>query len=329
MSGVWDKFCDVCVCEMSGVWCDEMSCVWDELCKRWVVCEMSCVWDELCEMNCVWDELCEMSCVWDELCEMSCVRWVVCEMSCVWDELCVRWIVWDELCEMSCVWDELCEMSGVRWVVVRWDDRGAADGTPRQPDATQARKQKPHSDVGIDPKQQQTMFPRHSCAIKSSLGIPFLRKETKEKKGDKPRNPGPNQKEPENHDGTQSSSWDRKNKKSRETSPGTLDGTRRKEEITMEHNATTLGRQAPQPVLEPDGTRTWWWKTIPGTLPETKSTEEMMMEQNARIPGTNLMEQHCFLKELRTPFSSKGFWGTSPGTLAGTRKWWWNRMLKE
>ena len=44
-----------------------------------------------------------------------------------------------------------------------------------------------------DPKQQQTMFPWRSCAIKNSLGIPFLRKETKEKKGvgDKPRNPSP------------------------------------------------------------------------------------------------------------------------------------------
>ena len=117
--------------------------------------------------------------------------------------------------------------------------------------------------TSIDPKQQQTMFPRGSCAIKNSLGIPFLRKETKEKKGDKLRNPSPNQKEPENHDGTQSSSWERKDKKSRETSPGTLAGTRRKEEIMMEHNATTLGRQAPQPFLEPDGTRTWWWNRMP------------------------------------------------------------------
>ena len=72
-----------------------------------------------------------------------------------------------------------------------------------------------------------------------------------------------NQKEPENHDGTQSSAWERKEKKSRETSPGTLAGTRRKEEIMMEHTATTLGRQAPQPFLEADGTRTWWWNTTP------------------------------------------------------------------
>ena len=40
------------------------------------------------------------------------------------------------------------------------------------------------------------MFPRRSYAIQNSLGAPFLRKETKEKKGDKPRNPSP---EPEEH----------------------------------------------------------------------------------------------------------------------------------
>ena len=76
--------------------------------------------------------------------------------------------------------------------------------------------------------------------------------------------------------------------------------------------------------------------------------EEMMMEQNARIPGTNLVEQNCFLKDLRTPFSSRDVWarnpsqnqeimmeqdakrvGDKPGTLAGTRKGWWNRMPKE
>ena len=89
----------------------------------------------------------------------------------------------------------------------------------------------------------------------------------------------------------------------------------------MEHNATTPGRQAPQPFLEPDGTECQKAKeTIPGTLPETKRTEEMMVEQNARIPGTNLVEKICFLKELRTPFSFRDVWGTSPGTLAGTRK---------
>ena len=83
--------------------------------------------------------------------------------------------------------------------------------------------------TSIDPKQQQTMFPRRSCTMKNSLGVPFLR-ETK--------------------------------KKRRETSPGTLAGTRRKEEITMEHIATILRRQAPQPFLEP-GTRTWWWNRMP------------------------------------------------------------------
>ena len=111
------------------------------------------------------------------------------------------------------------------------------------------------NDTSIDPKQQQTMFPRLSCTIKNSLGAPFLRKETKEKKVDKPGTGARNQKETEKHDGRQSSSWEGKEKKSREANPGTLAGTRRKKEIMMQHNATTLGRQAPQPFLEPDGTR--------------------------------------------------------------------------
>ena len=55
--------------------------------------------------------------------------------------------------------------------------------------------------TSIGPKQQQTMFPRRSCATKNALGAPFLRKETKEKKGDKPRNPSP---EPE---GARKSRW--------------------------------------------------------------------------------------------------------------------------
>ena len=79
--------------------------------------------------------------------------------------------------------------------------------------------------TSIDPKQQQTMFPRPSCAIKNSLVAPFLRKETEEKKEDKPRTPSL---EPE--------------------------GTRRNQKIMMEHTPfpergkkRTIGRQAPEP----------------------------------------------------------------------------------
>ena len=71
--------------------------------------------------------------------------------------------------------------------------------------------------TGIECKQQQTMFPRRSCAIKNSLVAPFLRKETK-KKGDKARNPSP---EPE---GTRKSWWNtilflRKEKKTGRQAP--------------------------------------------------------------------------------------------------------------
>ena len=73
--------------------------------------------------------------------------------------------------------------------------------------------------TSIDPKQQQTMFPRRSCAIKTSWGAPFLRKETKEKKGDKPRNPEPEGARKSRWNTRISSSWERKEKISRETSP--------------------------------------------------------------------------------------------------------------
>ena len=95
-----------------------------------------------------------------------------------------------------------------------------------------------------------------------------------------------NQKEPENHDGTQSSSWERKEKECRETRPGTLGnhdgtqcrntretslttlpGTRWNQDMLMEQNARRLGRQSPEPN-------------------RNQNTGETMMEQNARIPGT-------------------------------------------
>ena len=84
----------MCVCER------------DELCVRDEVCEMSCVWDELCvRWVVVWDEWCEMSGVVSCLCEMCCVRWVVCEMSGVW---CGMSCVW---CDMTCVWwDKFCDV---------------------------------------------------------------------------------------------------------------------------------------------------------------------------------------------------------------------------
>ena len=98
--------------------------------------------------------------------------------------------------------------------------------------------------TSIDPKQQQTMFPRRSCAIKKSLVAVFLRKETKEQGETRPgTEPGTrmNQKIMIEHN-----PLPEKGKKSRETSQGTRAGTRRKEEIMMEDNATILGRQAPQ-----------------------------------------------------------------------------------
>ena len=121
---------------------------------------------------------------------------------------------------------------------------------------------------------------------KTSLGAPILRKETKEKKGDKPRNPSP---EPE---GARKSRWNtilflrKEEKECRETRPGTLGnhdgtqcrntrgtslttlpGTRWNQDMLMEQNARRLGRQSPEPN-------------------RNQNTGETMMEQNARIPGT-------------------------------------------
>ena len=83
-----------------------------------------------------------------------------------------------------------------------------------------------------------------------------------------------------------------------ETNPGSLAGTRRNQEIKMEQNpcleGKKIGREAPEPKPEPEGTRKSWWKNIPFLRKERK-------------------EKH----------------GESPGTLAwttGTRKSWWNRI---
>ena len=123
----WDKFCDVCVC-VRWVVCDvmyEMRCVYDKF-GDVCVCEMSCVWDkyEISFVMCV----CEMSVVWDELC----VRWVVCDVG--WVVYDVTWLVYDEISFVMCVWESAAADGGGR-------RRTTAGGM-------QARKQKPHSDVG-------------------------------------------------------------------------------------------------------------------------------------------------------------------------------------
>ena len=108
----------------------------------------------------------------------------------------------------------------------------------------------------------------------------------------------------------------RKEKKEKEgTSPGTLAGTRRKEEIMMEHIAAIPRRQAPRPFLGPDGTRT------DGTESQkTTRNQEMEMEQDAKRVGRPGKDEWTGCQKSRE---------TSPGTLVGTRKWWWNRMPKE
>ena len=145
---------------------------------------------------------------------------------------------------------------------------------------------------------------------KEFIGCPIPEKKRKKRRETSPGTQARNQKEPENHDGTQSSSWQRKGKNRRETSRGTLAGTRRKEEIMMEHNATILRRQAPQPFLEPERTRTdgtECQKTRETDNPRNPArNQEMKMEQNAKRLGRQSPEPYPKPK--------------------GLRKWWWNRM---
>ena len=106
----------------------------------------------------------------------------------------------------------------------------------------------------------------------------FLRKERREKKGDKHRNqsrenkgdkhpnPSRNQKEPANHDETVPLSWRKKEERRRGTSTETPAGTRRNQQIMMEQNPLPEerkkreeGRQAPEPQPEP---RKPWWLSV-------------------------------------------------------------------
>ena len=197
--------------------------------------------------------------------------------------------------------------------------------------------------TSIDPKQQQTMFPRRSCAIKTSLGAPFLRQETKEKKGDKPRNPSPeperarksrwntilflrkerkekqgnkprnpswNKKEGGNHDGTQCHN-------TRETSPTTLPGTRWNQDMMMEQNARRLGNNPRNPTRNQNARRLGRQSPEPYPKPKDLGNDDGTECQNTRNQKI-MAEQNCFLKKLGTPFSSRAVWATSPRTLAGT-----------
>ena len=64
------------------------------------------------------------------------------------------------------------------------------------------------------------------------------------------RNPTRNQKKPAHDDETETH-------KSRETSPGTLPGTRRNQQMMMKQKPIRVGRQAPEPYPEPEETSKW------------------------------------------------------------------------
>ena len=99
---------------------------------------------------------------------------------------------------------------------------------------------------------------------------PFLRKERREKKGDKHPNPSWNQEDPANHDGTEPLSWGKKEERRRETSTRTPARTKKNQQIMMEQNPfpeerkkREEGRQAPEPQLEPGRSSKSWWNRTP------------------------------------------------------------------
>ena len=92
------------------------------------------------------------------------------------------------------------------------------------------------------------------------------RNQRREKKGDKHRNPSRNQEEPANHDGTEPLSWGKKEERRRETSTRTPAGTKRNQQTMMEQNPfpeerkkREEARQAPETQTEPGGASKSWW----------------------------------------------------------------------
>ena len=95
-------------------------------------------------------------------------------------------------------------------------------------------------------------------------------------------------------------------KKTRETSPGILLGTRRNKEIMMEQKAKGYKDKPWNPTrnqTEPgnddgrdcDKTR----ETSPGTLPGTRGNQEMMMEENAKRQGKQAPKLYPNAKRLQ------------------------------
>ena len=104
----------------------------------------------------------------------------------------------------------------------------------------------------------------------------------------------------------------------------------------MEQNANRLGRQKPEPENH-DGTKTVSWKNSePHSTPElfgeqTRNptrNQKMMMGQNAQRVGRQTLEPYPEPQKDDGAECQKNR-ETNPGTLPGTRKWWWNKMPKE
>ena len=141
---------------------------------------------------------------------------------------------------------------------------------------------------------------------------PFLRKENRERKGDKHRNTSRNQEEPANHDGTEPLSWRKKER--REKKGDKHRNPSRNQEEPANHDGT-------EPVS--------WGKKERRSKTSTGTKEERRRETSTGTPaGTKrnqqiMMEQNPFPEERK---QKEGRQAPEPQPEPrGTSKPWWNR----
>ena len=158
----------------------------------------------------------------------------------------------------------------------------------------------------------------------------FLRKERREKKGDKHRNPSRNQEEPANHDGTEPLSWGKKEERRRETSTGTKEERRgdkhrnpsRNQEEPANHDGTESRREKKgdkhrNQRREKKGDKHQnpsWNQEEPANHDGTEPLSGGKKEERRRETSTGTKE------ERRTETNT----GIQPEP-GGTSKSWWNR----
>ena len=131
--------------------------------------------------------------------------------------------------------------------------------------------------------------------------------------------------------GTRKWRWNRMPEDYRETIPRTLPGNKRNQEMMIQQNARIPGTR-----------KSWWNKTVSCKNWEPHSAPELFGEQVPEPQPEPRTDDGIERQKSREtspepqpePGNDDGTGcqksrKTSPATLAGTRKWWWNRMPKE